>query len=81
MVGKGMVKDEDRYEMVCKSEFAEIKTTLKAIDVAIRGNGQPGIQVRLDRLETSKRGTSKLLWMLVGAGISIVTGVVMKLLK
>jgi len=73
-------KDEDRYEMV-QREIIAIRTVVERIDVAIRGNGQPGIQERLRILEACKRGTSKLLWILVGAGISALTGILMTLLK
>jgi len=39
----------DQYEDVCKDEFAELHTKLDVIDVALRGNGKPGIQVRLEQ--------------------------------
>jgi len=36
-----------QYESVCKGEFASIHTKLDRLDEAIRGNGRPGIQLRL----------------------------------
>jgi len=44
---------------------------LDRLDDAVRGNGQPGIQVRLDRLESADRSRSKLLWILVGAAVTL----------
>lgn len=38
-----------------------------AIDEAIRGNGKPGINVRLDRVEGKVSAVSKLTWLLIGA--------------
>lgn len=38
-----------------------------AIDEAIRGNGKPGINVRLDRVEGKVSAVSKLAWLLAGA--------------
>lgn len=39
---------------------------LDRLDEAIRGNGKPGIQVRLDRLEQSGKRQSRLIWLLLG---------------
>ena len=58
---------DDQYDNVCKDEFAELHTKLDVIDVALRGNGKPGIQVRLDRLEQDKLSRSKALWFVIGA--------------
>ena len=40
----------EQYETICKGEFASIHGKLDKLDEAIRGNGKPGIQRRLDRL-------------------------------
>lgn len=47
--------------------FSKIFEKLDRIDVAIRGNGKPGIIVRLDRLEHSAKSQAKLIWLLIGA--------------
>lgn len=39
---------------------------LDRLDEAIRGNGKPGIQLRLDRLEQSAKRQSRLIWLLLG---------------
>lgn len=62
---------ESQYEAVCKSEFGEVHTKLDRLDQAIRGNGRPGIQVRLDRLEQDAKRQSRLVWMLLG---TVITG-------
>jgi len=61
----------DRYELVCKAEFSELHAKLDRLDEAIRGNGRPGVQVRLDRLESADRSRSKLLWIIVGAAVTL----------
>ncbi len=57
---------KEQYENVCKDEFAELHTKLDTIDVALRGNGKPGIQVRLDRLEQERLSRSKVTWFVIG---------------
>ena len=66
-----MCEGQDQYERVCKAEFASVHTKLDRMDVAIRGNGKPGIQVRLDRLESADRSRSRLLWVIVGAAVTL----------
>ena len=62
---------KEQYEDVCKGEFAELHTKLDTIDVALRGNGKPGIQVRLDRLEQERLSRSKVTWFVIGGVITI----------
>ena len=61
-----MTCDNKQYEDVCKDEFAGLHKKLDGMDQAIRGNGKPGIQLRLDRLEQEKLSRSKVTWFLVG---------------
>ena len=76
-----MTCNNEQYENVCKGEFAELHTKLDIIDVALRGNGKPGIQVRLDRLEQEKLSRSKVTWFLLGIagtiGGAVLTSLVM----
>jgi hypothetical protein len=58
--------NSEQYEDVCKGEFGELHTKLDVIDVAIRGNGKPGIQTRLDRLEQDRLYRSKVVWFVIG---------------
>ena len=66
-----MTCNNEQYENVCKGEFAELHTKLDIIDVALRGNGKPGIQLRLDRLEQERLTRSKVTWFLVGIAASV----------
>jgi len=68
-----MTCNDEQYETICKGEFAELHTKLDIIDVALRGNGKPGIQVRLDRLEQEKLFRSKAIWFLLGLAGAILT--------
>ena len=47
--------------------FEVIHEKLDRLDVAIRGNGKPGILIRLDRLEQDAKRQAKLIWLLLGA--------------
>ena len=62
---------DGQYENVCKDEFASIHTKLDRLDEAIRGNGRPGIQLRLDRLEAAERSRSRLIWIILGAAATL----------
>lgn len=55
----------------CQKHFEEIHRKLDQLDVAIRGNGKPGIQLRLDRLEAAERSRSRLLWLIAGAAVTL----------
>ena len=70
--------NEAQYENVCKDAFASLGGKLDVLDVAIRGNGKPGINTRLDRLEQDGRRLGRLVWLIVGASV---TSAVMLLTK
>jgi hypothetical protein len=61
-----MTCKNDQYEDVCKDAFAGLHDKLDKMDEAIRGNGKPGIQTRLDRLEQDKLSRSKIVWFIIG---------------
>jgi hypothetical protein len=61
---------DGQYERVCKDQFASIHAKLDRLDEAIRGNGRPGITVRLDRLEQDAKRQARLLWLVVGSAIT-----------
>jgi hypothetical protein len=69
----------EQYEKVCKGEFASVHTKLDRMDEAIRGNGKPGIQLRLARLESTQMNRSRLLWLVLGAGATLAVGALWKL--
>jgi hypothetical protein len=51
----------------CQEDFAEIHRKLDQLDEAIRGNGKPGIQLRLDRLEQAETKRGRMLWLIAGS--------------
>ena len=59
---------DDRDE--CARKFDMLFLKIDRLDEAIRGNGKPGILVRIDRLEQSEMTRGKLLWLLAGAFFS-----------
>jgi len=75
-----MCSDSDQYDRVCKGEFAAIHTKLDRMDEAIRGNGKPGIQLRLDRLEAAEAVRSRLMWIIAGSTVTLALGAVWKLI-
>ena len=66
-----MCSESDQYDRVCKGEFASMHSKLDRLDEAIRGNGKPGIQLRLDRLEAAEALRSRLLWIIAGAAVTL----------
>ena len=72
--------ESGQYEMVCKGEFAELRTKLDRLDEAIRGNGKPGLQRRLDRLEMAEAVRSRLLWIIAASTVTLAAGGIWKLL-
>lgn len=75
-----MCPNSQQYERVCKGEFAELNAKMDRLDVAIRGNGKPGIQLRLDRLESAEAVRSRLLWIIAGSTVTLAMGAVWKLI-
>jgi len=63
--------ESGQYEAICKGEFAELHAKLDRLDEAIRGNGKPGLQRRLDRLEMAEAMRSRLVWLVVGATVTL----------
>ncbi len=58
---------ECEHKEACQREFETINRKLDRLDEAIRGNGRPGIQTRLDRLEQNADRQSRLMWIIMGA--------------
>jgi len=71
---------DNQYERVCKVEFASVHAKLDRLDEAIRGNGKPGIQLRLDRLESAEATRSRLLWIIAGSTVTLALGALWKLI-
>jgi hypothetical protein len=64
------------FRAACEREFEEIRLKLDRLDEAIRGNGKPGIVLRLDRIEQDARRLSKLVWLIVGSAVTACASVV-----
>jgi hypothetical protein len=63
------VSENDTNDSVEK-QLDAINRKLDRLDEAIRGNGKPGILIRLDRLEQDAKRQSKLIWLIVGAMVT-----------
>jgi len=50
-----------------RHELEQINDKLERLDKAIRGNGTPGINQRLDRLEQIEAGRKRLFWIVLVA--------------
>ena len=59
-----------QYENVCKGEFGELHAKLDRLDEAIRGNGRPGLRLRLDRLEAAEKSRNRIMWIVLGAAVT-----------
>jgi hypothetical protein len=65
--------DGDRYELVCKGQFARICGKLDRIDEVLRGgNGRPGLQERVHGLERTRRSQLRLVWIAVMAALTTI---------
>ena len=71
-----MTECKDQYEEICRREFKEINRKLDQMDRAVRGNGKPGILIRLDRLEQSESTRNKLLWLIAGSAATVAVGLI-----
>ena len=50
-----------------EKHFEVLHEKFDRLDEAIRGNGKPGILIRLDRLEQDAKRQGKLVWLMLGA--------------
>ena len=69
----------DQHE-VCKNEFLSLNHKLDRLDEAVRGNGKPGIQRRLDRLESADAVRARLLWLIAASTTALAVGAIWKLI-
>ena len=61
----------EQYDNICKGEFGELHTKLDRMDESIRGNGKPGLNTRLDRLEQDAKRQARLIWLVVGSAVTL----------
>ena len=72
--------ESEQYTRVCKNEFDSIGRKLDRLDESIRGNGKPGIQRRLDKLETADAMRARLLWLIAASTTALAVGALWKLI-
>ena len=75
------MSEQNQYERVCRRSFDEIHAKLDRLDAAIRGNGRPGINLRLELLETAAASRRRLTWIVIGAFVSAGASAVMQLVQ
>lgn len=68
-----LMSDRDHYDECCR-RFDALFRKFELVDEAIRGNGKPGIIVRLDRLEQRAKWYTHAAWMLAGAVVTAAIG-------
>lgn len=61
----------------CHEQFSTINRKLDKLDEAIRGNGHPGILMRLDRLERSEIARGRMFWIVTGSAAALILKSVM----
>lgn len=72
---------QEVFDELCKERFDTIDLKLTKIDTFLRGNGQLGVAVRLDRLEQSEGKRSRLAWTIVGACVAAGASLVVTVIK
>ena len=61
----------DRIPKYCQLQFDDLKDDVKCIKKAIIGNGADGYNVRIDRLEQSRKARGKVEWTIIACLIVI----------
>ncbi|MCL2645433.1 MAG: hypothetical protein FWD61_00340 [Phycisphaerales bacterium] len=72
---------DGQYERICRPEFLSLHSKLDRLDDAIRGNGKPGINLRLELLEAAAASRRRLTWIVIGAFVSAGASAVMQLVQ
>ncbi|AQT67941.1 hypothetical protein STSP2_01093 [Anaerohalosphaera lusitana] len=76
-----MTCNDHQYENVCKDEFAQLTRKIDKLDDAIRGNGELGLKVRIDRLERAQATRNKLVWLITAAVITSSVSLLVQLVR
>ena len=61
---------------VIKTKITDIEANLNRLNTYHHGNGKPGINTRLDRLEQTETRRGKLIFTAVGASIVATVGAI-----
>ena len=65
----------------CRNELAELHRKIDSLDAAIRGNGKPGIYLRLDRLEQNEARRKRLAWFVIGAFVTAMVSLILEFFR
>ena len=60
------------------SSLERIEGKLDRISLSLHGNGEPGMRLRLDRLEQSERRRGRFLWVVVSCTIAAIVAAIFK---
>ncbi len=63
------------------AQFDELHNKLDRLDHAIRGNGEPGINIRLDRLEQNAIRHARWMWLIAGAGVTSLVNILFSIFR
>jgi len=61
----------DQERKLLAIQLAEIKVVMLRLDEAVRGNGKPGLILRIDRLERARAVHGKVVWGLAAGALGI----------
>ncbi len=64
----------------CHHRFDRIDDKLDTLDIAIRGNGKPGLERRVTLLEVAAASSRRLLWLLIGTAVGTAASTIATLL-
>ena len=70
----------ERFEHI-DNRLKSIAETTNRIDKSLRGNGETGMNVRVDRLECQSQRSAKAMWALFGSILAIIVTVVAAIIK
>lgn len=60
-------------QTVCVEKMKNIEEKVDIVITSVCGNGNPGLKIKVDRLEQWKRGCSKMYWLLFGT-VALIVG-------
>ena len=64
-------------DATCKDRTKEILSAIRGLECRLyKDNGSLSIQTRLDRLTNAHAALSKVVWLIVGAGVTSAVGAV-----
>lgn len=71
-------RERDDFRRFVRDQLRDIKDDISRIIHVIDGNGDPGIKVKVDRLERSDRMRHRLEWAVIFTIVVALTGMLVK---